>query len=298
MRTSLTRTLVAALLLTSAAAIPAGAQVQVSELDPLGAGHTVRQIPFSDWLNAQGTIVVAMQGRDSSKPFAPLGNLVVVDYAGTLAAAQGLSYGFSATGTVKVTTLSDGTGEVLVNLDVTNALTYAFNAGGNLIFGYTAAELASNHKTPALSDGHFQAKYTVPDASHPELNLATVTFFGGGTITQIKFHTEGEGPLRAAFGVPEGTPGVCISENNGLLNTGGGGATADGYPAERVDVRVAGDADLGAINASPTGANAPASARKRAAMSSGQAGAGAAGQAVTGSWGQIKALYRGDKPAQ
>jgi len=297
----LARSLVAAVLLfTCVGVVPARAQVQVDP-DVLAAGvGKVRHIDFSDWLSAQGTFLVAFQGRDSSKPFSALGNLAVVDYAGKLAAASLLPLGTTTTGTVKVTRLPDGTGEVLVNANFSNALTYAFNSGGVRIFGYTRFEVAGG-ATAALSSGNLQAKYTVPDADNPELNLATVTFFGGGTLTQLKIHSEADGALRAGFGVPEGTPGKCMLENTGVFNTGGGGATADGFPAERVDVRVAGEADLDAVNASPTGTNAPGSTRKRAVMNSGQHASdavGAAGSAISGSWGQLKARYRDQKATE
>lgn len=266
-----------------------------------GQGH-VRQIPFSDWLNAQTGNLVAFQARDSSKPFAPLGNLGVVDYAGVRARDLGLSFGFSVTGTVSLRELPDGTGEVLVSVGFTNVLTRVSNSGGALILGYIFNELPGHpSRVPGLSNGHLQAKYIVPDPASPELDLAIVTFAGGGTLTQLKLNSEGEGPLRAAFGVPEGTPGKCILANTGVFNTRGGGATADGYPAERVDVRVADGADLDAVNASPTSSNASGSIRRHAVMNSGQQASdavGATGSAISGSWGQLKARYCDQKASQ
>ena len=46
------------------------------------------------------------------------------------------------------------------------------------------------------------------------------------------------GPLRAAFGVADGTPGRFHTTQNGIFMTSGGGATADGFPVERISLRV------------------------------------------------------------
>jgi len=298
-RSNLRSLAAAAVLLTVAAAHPAGAQDQMRLASP-GAAQKVHFIDFSDWLAAQTTQLVIWQAKDGPQANLPLSNTGVVDYAGKLAAFYHLPLGTSVTGTVKVTALPDGTGEVLVNVDFTNALTYAVNSGGTLIFGYTGPEVVGG-RTAALSSGHVQVNYIVPDADNPPLNLIPVIFSSAATVEQIKFHSDGDGALRAGFGVPEGTPGTCIVAQNGLFNTGGGGATADGFPVEHVDVHVAGGADLDAVNASPTGSNAPASIRRHAVMNSGlKAGdaVGTTGSAVSGSWGQLKARYRDQKASR
>ena len=104
-----------------------------------------------------------------------------------------------------------------------------------------------------------------------------VTFLGGGTLTQIKFHSSGQGVCHAALGVPEGTPGICIADDNGIFNTSGGGATNDLYPLEHVDVRPLGNAVVTASSSSSTGLSpqAPAPTHRSATT-----------------WGRVKALYR------
>ncbi len=141
------------------------------------------------------------------------------------------------------------------------------------IFAYSPAELAATPSdTPALASGHLQAKYTVADASHAELNLFNVTFLDAGTLTALSFHSSATGALRAGFGVPEGTPGACNEEDTGIFNTSGGGATADGFPAEKVDVR----------------ALAPTTSASVV-----KAGGATAGDAKgSPSWGRLKTLYR------
>jgi hypothetical protein len=274
MRSTITGSLVATvLLLTSASLAGAGGQ-KLSQ---------VTRIPLSDWLAAQGGTLVAFQARTSSAPNAPLGNLGVVDYAGVRAAANGLSYGFSANGSVTLMQFEDGTGEVNVNLDFSNAINWANDVNGVRIFAYSPGELAASPTaTPGLASGHLQAKYTVPDASHPTLDLATVAFFGGGKLVQLKFHSTGMGPLRAGFGVADGTPGQCNEENTGLFNTSGGGATADAYPCEKVDVRATGG----------TSAVVSAAAGRTATPGASSGGGVNAARPAAGSWGAIKVLYR------
>lgn len=238
-RSLLATSLLAAGLTAAAAAGPSDLAVEV------------HRVPLSDWMAAQGPQLVAFQARETSKPFSALGDVGVVDYAGGVAQASGLAFGFTASGSVSVRGFPDGTGEVLVNLSFTNALTTALRNGAP-IFGYSAVSLAGGIGTPGLSNGHLQAKYTVPDAEHPELDLATVVFLGAGEVSQLKFVSSGRGPCRAALGVPDGMPGQCVIANTGLFNTTGGGATADAFPAERVDVHPLGHAALSEASTSGT----------------------------------------------
>jgi len=237
----------------------------------------VRRISITDWLAAQTKSVVGMQGRESSKPNSPLGEIVYIDYAGQNVADAGLSYGFTASGGATVRTLTDGSGEVLVDLSFSNAVTEAYDKDFHLIFGYWTTALKTPGAMPALSSGHIQAKYTVPDANTADLDLYDVTFNGGGTLTQIKFHSSGQGTCHAALGVPEGTPGICIADDNGIFNTSGGGATSDLYPLEHVDVRPLGKAVVTASTSSSTGLAPQATASTHRS---------------TTTWGRVKSLYR------
>ena len=48
--------------------------------------------------------------------------------------------------------------------------------------------------------------------------------------------------LRAAFGVEDGTRGrATVTETGTLFRTSFGGATGDGFPAERTNLRVTGN---------------------------------------------------------
>jgi hypothetical protein len=51
----------------------------------------------------------------------------------------------------------------------------------------------------------------------------------------IGFQMNAKGPLTEAFGVPEGTPGMCKIAQTGLLATQGKGrALEDSFPAESI----------------------------------------------------------------
>lgn len=263
----------ACLLVVCPAAFAAGGQ------NPADVAIQVSRIPFSDWLAAQGTTIIVFQASNGSQPFSPPGNIGVVDYAGKNAAANGLSYGFAANGSVTLRSFPDGTGEVNVNLDFSNAVTYVNDVNKVRIFGYRSIELAQGGGPAALSNGHLQARYTVSDASHPELDLVGAFFNGGGTGVQLKFHSAGRGPCRAGLGVPDGTPGECVISQTGVFDTGGGGATGDGWPVEHVDVHPSGHA---ASTTSWTGSSGAGSTPEATAPS----------VQNTTSWGRLKALYR------
>lgn len=267
MNRSVSRSLVVAVTLLACAGV-----------GPASAKMYVRNVPIAQWLNAQGVQLVLWQANNGGPLANPpvLGNLGAVDYAGNRAAANGLAFGFSASGSVTVRQQPDGTGLVQLSIDFTNALNFAFDVNFTPIFAYSAVELAGDPtRSPGLCSGSLQAQYTVPDAENPALNLFAVTFQGAGTLQMLKIHTVGTGPLRAAFGVPEGTAGQCVINQTGIF-TNGGGATADAFPVEQVSVSAVGSS-LQATRSVSALSNSPAA------------------PAVRSSWGQLKALYRDTK---
>ena len=79
---------------------------------------------------------------------------------------------------------------------------------------------------------------TAPGAPLPDLLALLHTRFGD--IKSVEFHAQATGELRSAFGVPDGTPGRATVAETGLFNTGGHGATADGFPAELINLQKVG----------------------------------------------------------
>ncbi len=212
--------------------------------------------PLSDFLSAQGSTnffvppVPDFIGWGSSFANPPV-LFASVDYAGLAATwlqnNGGPSLGTTVTGDVNERRLSDGRAQVVVNVDFTKALTWAFQFPGDfatapLIFGYRAQDLAANPGlTPGLSTGKLQVKFknTAPGAPLPDLIAFILgTAAPGQELVSIAFRSDGLGPLRAPFGVAEGTPGKCVVTQTGLLMTSFMGATGDAFPAEKVIIKV------------------------------------------------------------
>lgn len=64
-----------------------------------------------------------------------------------------------------------------------------------------------------------------------------------GRFVAMRFRGNAFGPLRAAFGVPEGTPGHLVVSQTGFFDKNGNPVpSGDGWPAEVVKLTVARDA--------------------------------------------------------
>jgi hypothetical protein len=81
-------------------------------------------------------------------------------------------------------------------------------------------------------------KNTAPGAPLPDLVNAFIlgNTAPGQELRTLAFRSDGDGPLHAAFGVAEGTPGHLTVSQTGILMTGFHGATSDAFPVERVDL--------------------------------------------------------------
>jgi len=214
------------------------------------------QRPIEDFLGAQGT---------TSMFFPPVPDYVgwtvqptferfaLVDYAGLAAAFLSENYavnlGTSVSGSARERPLADGRAEVSVFLSTSNALAWASEvdvddfANSPLLFGARAGDVAGGAQA-ALGSSRLKAVFTntAPGALLPDLVAAFI--LGGAApgqeLRSLSFHAEAAGPLHADFDVPEGTPGRLTVSQTGLFMTGFQGATADGFPAERVDLHVVG----------------------------------------------------------
>ena len=81
---------------------------------------------------------------------------------------------------------------------------------------------------------------TAPGAPLPD--LIQIWFFPvtGQELRYVQFSAKASGELRAAFGVPEGTPGRATVVQTGVYMASGKGATADGFPAEMINLQKVG----------------------------------------------------------
>ncbi|MGH9801567.1 MAG: hypothetical protein ACRD82_14485 [Blastocatellia bacterium] len=223
--------------------------------------------PLSDFLSAQGTVSVfnccAPMVPDYigwTRPFStPAADqrLALVDYAGVgnnwLVANGYPSLGTTISGNITERPLADGRAEVTVNLHTRNALAYAltFDLAGPinqnqlnpLLFGFKPQDLlADPTKQPALGQSHLHVvfKNPAPGTSLPDIVNAFVlgNTVPGQELVSIYFNATATGELRAASGFPEGASGRLTIVQSGILFRGSfKGGTADGFPAEIVELR-------------------------------------------------------------
>ncbi len=255
--------------------------------------HAVQR-PLSDFLLAQGSTSIFIPPLPDFIGWtnnAPQNKFASVDYAGLvagyLASHGGPVLGTQLGGSVMERPLDDGRAEVTVLLHVTNALTWVVPvpitdiANDPLLFGYRGTDLLANPSlTPALSTCEMKIVFTNPAPGAPLPDLVTAFILGGASPGQellaVLINAAGSGPLRALAGVPDGTNGRFFLINNGVFHASGKGGTADGFPAEVINLRPAG--------------NAIVSSGGELSRFSAAASAGATPQRTT--WGRIKALYR------
>ena len=236
------------------------------------AGPTVTR-PIEDFVSQQGTFCVddgkggcllyvppianylgwTTPGRPQANCPAPNPALgcqpslgALVDYAGLANAwliSQGKDLGTKTDGTITERPLSNGKAEITVLLHTKNALTFVVPccdyAGGTLLFGRRALEVAVGMK-PSLADTFLKLIFTNTATGAPLPDLVGLFQTRFGDIRSIEFHAQASGELRAGFGVPDGTPGRATVVQTAVHKASGKGATADGFPAEMIDLKKVG----------------------------------------------------------
>ncbi len=208
----------------------------------------VKQRPIEDWLDAQGTLVPAGSEPFGSEPLTPYlfgwnnnpdingdgvasGPLYYLwyDYAGVLSRLTSTGGGAlgpkSITGTLTERPLRDGLAEVTVSLAIKGAVIWVVDATSNpsasdwgtlpVVFGHREDQLANDPSLqPALADVQFTVTIlNEVGASMPDL----IESFILGRFLSFHIVLNAEGPLSAAFGVPEGTPGALHWGKPGTL---------------------------------------------------------------------------------
>jgi len=189
--------------------------------------------PVSQFVEAQGTYclfsgtytgscyLTVNLGENFMSWSSPCSNLhASIDYAG-LADRRlqengyngGHGLGTSFEGTIVDRTLSDGRAEVKVLLKTKNALTWIIEdtypdsgcAGGTLLLGHRTAEVLGG-ADPALSDSLLELVFINDAPGAPMPDLVDLVVNRATDIVSIAFVASGDGQLRSASGVPDGTP--------------------------------------------------------------------------------------------
>lgn len=218
--------------------------------------------PIADFLSTQGTYCVDDGGGGCLLFVPPVPNFIgwtvtgettvaSVDYAGlangTLDCGGGVSgttsFGTQADGTVIERPLPDGRVEVTVVLHTRNALTWVADgdfASGTLLFGQRVCDVLAGGQA-SLGDSQLQVVFINPGPGAPLPDLIELFVSRFNDLVSLSFRSQAEGALRAAFGVSDGTPGrATIVQTGTLFRTNFGGATGDGFPAERISLKVVG----------------------------------------------------------
>lgn len=220
------------------------------------------QRPIAEFLAAQGsTNVFVPPSGDYVGWFSALADPPVrassVDYAGVAnryLRSQGIDLGTTASGSWTERPLGGGRSEFKVLVHTKNALTWAIPLDGTetnpfgdntLLFGWRAHDLvADRSRRPGLGGSQLQVVYRHnTGAAAPDLTRDLfVTPDPDLELVAIYIHASATGPLHARAGLgPDGTPGRCTTSQTGtLFRTPFNGANADGFPAERVELRAIG----------------------------------------------------------
>jgi hypothetical protein len=205
---------------------------------PDGIGGCVQFVPPIDNFFGWGTSGVT---RSASIDYAGLANKWIEGASGGTR-----SFGTTFDGTVNERELSDGRALVSVSLHTRNALSWAVEggnyAGGTLLFGYRAPDVLSSGRTPALGESLLKVEFTMPAVGMPlpDLFKIVVDPDPGMELRSLSMRAHADGVMHTAAGVAEGTPGHLTVSQTGLFNVSGRGATADGFPAELVEIRATG----------------------------------------------------------
>jgi hypothetical protein len=220
---------------------------------PLSVNAGAGQRPIADFLSAQGTYCLDLDGMpppcDLFVPPSP--NMIgwtvspafqvfaLLDYAGLannyLVSQGGTSLGTTISGSINERPLADGRAEVSVTLRTKKALVWGSDIStefpGPLLLGHRVDEVLAG-ATPALADSTFRVVFinTAPGAPLPDLIQLNFAPLPGQEFKFLSIHARGTGPF------PDGSPGEVVIVQTGVFVTTGMGATADGFPAERIDL--------------------------------------------------------------
>lgn len=153
-------------------------------------------------------------------------------------------FGTVVDGSVSESALPSGLADVRIVMHTSNAYMRAFDAEFNPLFGYGGA---GGLQSQSLGDALIQVKLknTAPGAPLPDINQLQLCPEPGQTWEVISLRARASGPLRAEFGVPEGTPGRLEVTQTGLIGTSSIASlrsrlAIDAFPAEKIIIRATG----------------------------------------------------------
>jgi hypothetical protein len=207
----------------------AAAAVGILALSPATAEAQATQRPIQDFVTPNLT------GGDWSWYEPATNKYMYIDYFGRNNAAYNLNLGTTVDGTVTERPLRDGTAHVHVVMHAANALSYGWDASlpapfaNQLVFGHTVAQVLGGDDA-GLGDVILTVDFINSAPGAPLPNITAVP------LEKISMVVTADGTLRAAFGVPDGTPGMAHTTQRGLYTAPGlPNNGQDYFPAEHVD---------------------------------------------------------------
>lgn len=240
--------------------------------DASEASNAARIREIEEWIGAQGTFCLSPAWDCAENPeecllFVPpfenyfgwsafppppgvAGYFASFDYAGVAARKieeeGGDPIGTTFEGHIRERPLDDGRAEVRVILHTDNALVWANEccdfATSPVLFGARSTEVLEGAE-PVLGKFFMDLTFvnTAPGAPMPDFMQLVYCPEPGQELRMLRTSANAKGPLREAFGVPEGTPGSLTVSETALFQTPFMGAVGDAFPVEHVELRVVGE---------------------------------------------------------
>ncbi len=219
--------------------VPVRTLVVVASLLVLGPALTASaqttQRPIQDWLspNIGAGDIYWFNSADLAA------GLIFFDYFGKYNALYSLHEATEITGTVTERTLKNGRAAVHVVMHTTNAVTWADSEGfAALIFGHFPAQIKAGADA-ALGDTLLTVDFenSAPGAPLPSLFALSFVPSANYTLDKLALVGNATGTLRAAFGLPDGTPAKAHTTQRGLYDVPGMQVNGhDVFPAETLDI--------------------------------------------------------------
>jgi hypothetical protein len=243
-----------------------------------GSNNSARIREIEEWVDAQGTyciddgmggcvlFVPPFENYLGESSFPPPPGVVTIlssfDYAGIaerkIIEEGGDPLGTTFEGHIRERPLKDGRAECRVNLRTRNALCWANEcdmacdfATSPMLFGARSTEVLGG--MPAtLGEINLTVLFinTAMGAPMPDIFKILVDPDPGQELLWFALSATANGPLREAYGVPDGTPGKMTVRQTGNFIGSGQGALADGFPVEHINLQVVGG---GTMDGSPAG---------------------------------------------
>ncbi len=211
--------------------------------------------PISDFIEAQGSEASGIPAPYNAGTLAidpETGLYMAVDYTGLVnqwleeQSGGAISLGTEVEGAVIERPLPDGRAEVTVLCHARNAYTAVMvpsDTSFTMLFGCDPYEVLLAGAEPALGEAFLKYVFIndAPGAPIPDMAVEGLTFpFNPHPYIRFSLEVSAKGPLREAYGVPEGTPGRAQTTQVGLWRTGEMGVTAGDWPVEHIKLQVLG----------------------------------------------------------